>query len=49
MEYLEQVLFSPQIEQAIRLFSGRPKYETSIMKWKTYLKFLGDYINGDLK
>lgn len=37
------------IEQAIRLFSGRPKYETSIMKWKKDLKFLGDYINGNLK
>ena len=37
------------IEQAIRLFSGRPKYEISIMKWKKDLKFLGDYINGNLK
>lgn len=37
------------IEQAIRLFSGRPKYEPSIMKWKKDLRFLGDYINGKLK
>lgn len=38
------------IEQAIRLFSGRPKYENSILKWKKDLKFLGDYIkeNPDL-
>ena len=37
------------IEQAIRLFSGRPKYEPSVMKWKKDLRFLGDYINGKLK
>lgn len=42
ISYLEVVT---AIEQSIRQFSGRQRYELAVKKWKDDLLFLGNYIN----